>query len=115
MAQQIINVDDTATAMMLAKLEQNAGGALVVHLNDETGVVDKTWQEIHDALADGKTVTFFHWNDGDEVGQNQIFAAGAYGGDEHQGYYWARLFDFDAKKYVEGVALGKDGYPQFNL
>ena len=33
-------------------IAEAGGGALIVHV-DEEGVTDKTWQEIHDALANG--------------------------------------------------------------
>ncbi len=42
---------DLVTSAKLNKIEQGiaaGGGVLVVHTNDE-GVLDKTWQEIHDA------------------------------------------------------------------
>jgi len=53
---------DLVTAKKLNKLEQgvaNAGssgggvGTMVIHMDDETGVLDKTWQEIYDAVASG--------------------------------------------------------------
>ena len=42
---------DTVTSAKLNKLEQGVAGAgvLVVGMDDETGALDKTWQEIHDA------------------------------------------------------------------
>ena len=42
---------DTVTSAKLNKLEQGVAGAgvLVVSLDNETGALDKTWQEIHDA------------------------------------------------------------------
>lgn len=43
---------DTVTAAKSNKLEQgvaSGGGVLVVGVNGETGTLDKTWKEIHDA------------------------------------------------------------------
>ena len=35
----------------------SGGGVLVVRIDDDTGTLDKTWQEIHDALSAGQVVT----------------------------------------------------------
>lgn len=51
---------DTVTAAKLNKLEQgvaSGGGVLVVHYED--GALDKTWQEIHDALLSGGAVVAY--------------------------------------------------------
>lgn len=51
---------DTVTAAKLNKLEQGVatgGGVLVVHVDDDTGVFNKTWQEICDAMAAGQIVS----------------------------------------------------------
>lgn len=101
---------DVVTSAKLNKLEQGvAGGVLVAHLDEETGNVDKTWQEIYDALADGKTVTCFVVIDGDFVAQNQIFATN----EAEPAGYEVRMFDFDARNVIRGGTYSKDGYPQF--
>ena len=48
---------DTVTSAKLNHMEDGieaAGGVLIVHIDDDTGALDKTWQEIHDALAVGQ-------------------------------------------------------------
>ena len=43
---------DLVTSAKLNKLEQgvaNGGGIFIVHVNTQTGALDKTWQEIYDA------------------------------------------------------------------
>lgn len=62
---------DTVTSAKLNKLEQGVasagdGGVLIVSV-DETMTLDKTWKEIHDALANGTIVVF---SDSDETGVN---------------------------------------------
>lgn len=54
---------DTVTAAKLNKMEQgiadgySSGGGLVVHVTgSETVVMDKTWQEIWDAMESGQSV-----------------------------------------------------------
>lgn len=52
---------DTITATKLNKMESgiaNAGGALIVTIEDDT--LDKTWQEIHDAVENGQVVLFYY-------------------------------------------------------
>lgn len=51
---------DIVTANKLNKIEQGItnGGNMIVRISYETGILDKTWQEIHDALANGTIVTF---------------------------------------------------------
>lgn len=46
------------------KWENGAGGVLVIHVG-ETGAMDKTWQEIHDALAAGVVMVFTYAPFGD--------------------------------------------------
>ena len=49
----------TKEQQLLKEIAENGGssgggGGLVVHVND--GTLDKTWQEIHDAMASGRSV-----------------------------------------------------------
>lgn len=59
---------DVITAAKLNNIENGiaaAGGSLVVHM-DVNNTLDKTWQEIHDALASGaRVVTPLTWYEGD--------------------------------------------------
>ena len=51
---------DVVTSAKLNKLENavaGAGGVLVVNINNQSGALDKTWQEIHDALMAGYYVS----------------------------------------------------------
>ena len=40
----------------------SSGGVLVVHMDENTGALDKTWQEIHDAVAAGQIVNIPLYN-----------------------------------------------------
>jgi len=35
----------------------SGGGGMVIHMDEETGALDKTWQEIYDAVASGTVCT----------------------------------------------------------
>ena len=47
---------DLVTSAKLNKMEQGiasgSGGSLIVHANDQTGELDKTWREIYDAIQE---------------------------------------------------------------
>lgn len=53
---------DTVTSAKLNNIEDGIAAAaneniLVVHMNNISGTLDKTWQEIHDTLTNGKLVS----------------------------------------------------------
>lgn len=62
---------DVVTSAKLNKIEDGiySSGALVVSLHAETGqsgnviVMDKTWQEVHDAMVSGRSVVVSTGND----------------------------------------------------
>ena len=66
---------DLVTSAKLNKMEQGiasgSGGSLIVHMNQETGVLDKTWKEIYDAIQE-KYVCIVANHEGNEVIQSQI-------------------------------------------
>lgn len=70
---------DKITSEKLNKLENgvagSGGGVLVVHANDDTGVFDKTWQEIHDALAAGEIVVLPSGSIGGDEAYCTVFSA----------------------------------------
>lgn len=47
---------DLVTSAKLNKMEQGiangSGGSLIVHMDQETGALDKTWKEIYDAMQE---------------------------------------------------------------
>lgn len=50
---------DTITAAGLNKMEQGiAGGVMLMYVDMGTGICDKTWQQVHDALAAGTPVYY---------------------------------------------------------
>lgn len=40
----------------------SGGGVLVVHMDEDTGALDKTWKEIHDAVVAGQIVNIPIYN-----------------------------------------------------
>lgn len=50
---------DTITAAGLNKMEQGiAGSVMLMHVDMGTGICDKTWQQVYDALAAGTPVYY---------------------------------------------------------
>lgn len=52
---------DTVTSAHLNRIEQgiaNAGGVTIIHISEDNGylVMDKTWQEIYDAMMNGACI-----------------------------------------------------------
>lgn len=87
------------------------GGALVVHIDEEYSALDKTWQEILDALSQGaRCVTLFAGDDFAE--QGMITAA------EINGPPGARRYEVGVIYISEGtivaeqwIASSAGGYP----
>ena len=58
------------------------GGVLVVHVvrtvtdEDETYTLDKTWQDLADALNSGKTLSLIEWDSNENVGGSYFWAIG---------------------------------------
>lgn len=94
---------DVVTSAKLNKLENGvagAGGALAVHANDNT--LDKTWQEIYDALAGGKYV-FLLDVDGEMVSQRRFISTSF--DDRHGGY------TVETETEQQYISDSSDGYP----
>jgi len=97
---------DTVTSAKLNKMEQGianaggGGGALVVHVVDET--LDKTWQEIHDAAP-------LVW-----IGEEGVYIP-LYSVYEEEGYYCATFSrpQQDGNIFHTFIATSADGYPVF--
>jgi len=53
----------------------SGGGVLVVTFDDDTGVCDHTWQEIHDAIGDGQLVFWSYVEEPSYAYYNLITAA----------------------------------------
>ena len=54
-----------------------SGGVMIIHLDMGTGVADKTWQQVHDALAAGVPVYLLFASTG-ELGQEYTFVYPCY-------------------------------------
>ena len=79
-------------------------GVMVVHGNDDTGVLDKTWQEINDAVASGMVVTVA-W------GVDSQLTLVSYCG-ENEGEYSVELWSPRSYETVYyAVTDSSDGYP----
>lgn len=101
---------DVVTAAKLNKLEQgvaNSGGVLVVGVNSETGVLDKTWQEIHDAAATGCVLLV---NDmGEELINYPLVNVWQDSSEEH--IYGASFFYYAGSNLIDFATDSADGYP----
>lgn len=104
---------DTVTAAKLNKLEQgvaSSGGVLVVNIDEEYTTLDKTWQEIHDALAHGiPCVTVYTY---DDVEQGQIVSVSASAG-TGQHIVNALSAQGTTPVVVKWTATSADGYPAY--
>lgn len=105
---------ETVTAEKLNNLEEGAsgGGSLLVTVTVEedtpsshstTYTMDKTWQEIHDALLAGSYVCGIYENNG-YTGQEQIDHC-SFDGDSYRAYFGA-----DDEGYTTD---SPDGYPSY--
>jgi hypothetical protein len=76
---------DAANGMWVAGAESGGGGSgggiLVAHLDTTTYAIDKTWKEVHDAMADGIIVLIPFVEDGfayNYIAMSAIIADGGY-------------------------------------
>ena len=92
---------DTVTSVKLNKLEQGVAraGVLVVGIDDETGALDKTWQEIHDA---GFTVVKHDNVHGTIIGYVTMVGQG-------DGVYALEIWEDE--DYITCITNSADGYP----
>lgn len=96
---------DTITAEKLNNIENgvaNTGGVLVVHttFNGNSMVLDKTWQEIHDA-----DVAVLSYQTGTTAKHNAYLSTIDYDGD-----YTCTFINDDM--HLEFMCTGPDSYPQ---
>lgn len=84
----------------LASSGGSGGGVLVVTIDADTGALDKTWQEIHDA---GFAVTF-----GDGADLSYAVCLGIYSED---GEYGVSFWTFGLADPVTFITSSADGYP----
>ena len=89
----------------------SGGGVLVVHIDEEYTTLDKTWQEIHDALAHGiPCVTVY--TDDDDVEQGQIVSVSASAG-TGQHIVNALSAQGTTPVVVKWTVTSADGYPAY--
>lgn len=91
----------------------SGGGVMVVHIDEEFSALDKTWQEIHDALSQGtQCVTLYA--DGDDVTQGLISSVTKGGPPGSTSYLISALVTLSTDVVVERwQASSADGYPAF--
>lgn len=87
-----------------------SSGTMAVHI-DQTGTLDKTWQEIFDAMANG-TAAYIVYATESEV-QYQWFVISAVNDD---GVYFLDVFDFNLGSAGDSAFAtdSADGYPVYN-
>ena len=97
---------DTITATKLNHMEDGIadGGALIVHLDETEGALDKTWQQIHDAV--GSRVVFVSITDDDDDVSLELVQEVVIGRDNK--YYVMTSKGVSGTEYVADSA---DGYP----
>lgn len=106
---------DVVTSTKLNKMEQGiadaqSGGALTVHTVD--GIYDATWQEIHDAIENGMTVTVFdNFGGGTMMACPVIFAVGGNNGYNVVGI---RIDDDNVVQFI-ALATTADDYPSSSI
>lgn len=87
----------------------SSGGVLVVNIDEEYTTLDKTWQEIHDALAQGIPCVSVYTED-DDVEQGQIVSASAGAG---KYFVTALSAQGTTPVVVKWTATSADGYPEY--
>ena len=89
----------------------SGGGVLVVNIDEEYTTLDKTWQEIHDALAQGIPCVTVYAEDND-FEQGQIVSVSASAG---TGNYIVNALSAQGTTpvVVKWTATSADGYPAY--
>ena len=91
----------------------SGGGVLVVHIDEEYSALDKTWQEIHDALAQGTSCVTLYTEDDDNVVQGLIASVAA---DESEYVVvFADIAMGGTITYYQSTATSADGYPVLDM
>lgn len=79
----------------------SGGGVLVVHMDSDTGTLDKTWQEIHDAALTGIVIIVI--NEGDQIILAYVGGINISGSEYQVGTTTETYF----------IASSADGYPVY--
>lgn len=91
----------------------SGGGVLVVNIDEEYSALDKTWQEIHDAIAQGTPCVTLYTED-DDVMQGRISSATIGGPPGSEIYRILALVTQGLDAVVEKwQASSADGYPAY--
>ena len=104
---------DIITAEKLNHMEDgiSGSGALIVHMDEETGALDKTWAEINAAAP----MVYYHFTNGssnDFPSYNPLFACY-----ESEGEYSAVFLNIVANTavdYLYFITDSENGYPAFD-
>lgn len=88
----------------------SGGGYLKVGVTPETGALDKTWKQIHDALNAGYYVSFAIDTEDGGVNQDSIYSAEMVLGDQY-GVFSYSLHDNTTSQFITD---SEDGYPVFS-
>lgn len=93
----------------------DSGGSFVIGTNQETGALDKTWKEIHDALISGQYVVCII-EDGNIVGvhrveMTQIFRQVGSSSDEYIVVLSSYDFINNQMGFFRCIADSENGYP----
>lgn len=103
---------DVITSEKLNKLENgvagSGGGALIVNDND-SGTLDKTWQEISDAVEAGSVVLVYN---GSDIDRSIRYLGGLFSEDGDYGVAFVDYSSGSARIWLF-VADSADGYPVF--
>ena len=88
----------------------SGGGFLKVGVNPETGALDKTWKQIHDALSAGYYVSLAIEMEDGGVYQDSIYSAET-ALDDQYGVYSYSLHENSTSQFMTD---SEDGYPVFS-
>ena len=110
--------DNTNPAVLRSLLDQmeNGGfnGMFVVHV-DIFGILDKTWQEIHDKLTEGYYVSIISKSIGNSFVQKQVVSTNVIEGDNENIPYYrlnAIYFSGNLVSNEEFFGTSPDSYPE---
>ena len=85
------------------------GSSNVLVVTDNAGTLDKTWQEIHDAVEAGQVVVF------QQALDNALTLYGFAGIEADTGYYAVYLYNFGNSTKASYVTNSASGYPALSI
>ncbi len=111
------NPNKAVLSGILDSIANAGGGTLIVHIDYDNRTVDKTWQEVHDALANG-VPSYFAYSDSEEteVGKMDFITALLPITDAHEildEKTGIRTYEVRSGETMFFVADTKDGYLHF--